>query len=47
MDTLAKWVWIIILIIFFGGTEIFYVIGASVIVGLLIAWLKLEWYDKF
>jgi hypothetical protein len=47
MTELAKWVWILILTIFFVGTDIFYIFGASVIVGLLIAWLKPEWYEKY
>ena len=46
MNELAKWAWIIILIIFFVGTDIFYIIGAAVVIGLLILWLKPEWYDK-
>lgn len=46
MNELAKWVWIILIVILFVGTDIFWILGASVVVGLLILWLKPEWYDK-
>lgn len=46
MTDLAKWVWIIIIVIFFVGTDILWIVGAAVVVGLLILWLKPEWYDK-
>lgn len=46
MTELAKWVWIIIIVIFFVGTDILWILGVSIVVGLLILWLKPEWYDK-
>jgi len=46
MTDLAKWVWIIIIVIFFVGTDIFWIIGASALAVLLIWWLKPEWLNK-
>jgi hypothetical protein len=46
MTELAKWAWIIVLIIFFVGTDILWFILADVVVFLLILWLKPEWLDK-
>ena len=46
MNELAKWVWIIILTIFFVGTDIFWILlGAAVFYSLL--WIfKPEWLEK-
>lgn len=46
MAELAKWVWIITLIIFFVGTDIFYILGISLAVGLIIYWFKPEWLQQ-
>ena len=46
MTELAKWVWIILLIVLFVGTNIIWFILAEVILFLLIWWLKPEWLDK-
>lgn len=46
MTELAKWAWIIVLIIFFVGYDFLWFIAADVVVFLLIWWLKPEWLDK-
>ena len=46
MNSLAKWVWIILLAILFVGVDIFWYLGAGILVGLLVWWLKPEWLDK-
>ena len=46
MNELAKWVWIVIIVILFVGTDILWIVGAAVVVGLLVLWIKPEWYDK-
>lgn len=46
MTELAKWVWIILLGILFGGWSFFVIIGICLVVGFLIAWLKPEWFNK-
>lgn len=46
MTQLAKWVWIILLIIFFVGTNIFWFLLADIVVFLLVLWLKPEWIDR-
>lgn len=46
MNTLAKWVWLILLCILFIGTDIIYYIIIAVVVTILIAWLKPEWLEK-
>lgn len=46
MTELAKWAWIIVLIVFFVGENIIWYILGFVVVYLLIRWLKPEWLDK-
>ena len=47
MTELAKWAWLILLIILFTGPWIFAILAADVVVFLLVAWLKPEWLKKF
>jgi len=44
MNSLAKWVWAILLCILFPSTLI--VAGVIIVLYILIAWLKPEWLDK-
>ena len=46
MSGIAKWAWIVILVIFFCGPYIFAILAADVVVFLLLLWLKPEWLDK-
>jgi len=46
MNSLAKWVWFILLCILFVGEYIIYYIIVGVVAFVLIAWLKPEWLDK-
>jgi len=46
MTDLAKWVWIFLIIIFFVGSDIFYIIGVALVVFLLVLWLKPEWLNR-
>lgn len=46
MNTLAKWVWFAMLVIFFIGTDIIWYILVGVIATILIACFKPEWFDK-
>jgi hypothetical protein len=46
MTELAKWAWLIVLIILFVGPWIFVIVGIDIAVYLLIYWLKPEWLDK-
>ena len=47
MTELAKWAWLILLIILFVGPWIFAIIAFDIVVFLLVLWLKPEWLDKF
>ena len=47
MNELAKWVWFIILTILFLGPVIFIILGVSVFISILVAWLKPEWLKKY
>ena len=47
MQELAKWVWIILITIFFIGPWVFVYIGLIALVYFLLLWLKPEWIDKF
>lgn len=46
MTELAKWAWIILLIILFVGPWIFAIIAFDIVVFFLVYWLKPEWLDK-
>ncbi len=46
MTELAKWVWIIILVVLFIGPWIFALIAFDVAVYFLIMWLKPEWLEQ-
>ena len=46
MTELAKWAWIILLIILFVGPWIFAIIAADILIYLLIRHYKPEWIDK-
>lgn len=46
MTELAKWAWLILLIILFVGPWIFAIIAADIVIFLLVLWLKPEWIDK-
>lgn len=47
MTELAKWAWLILLIILFVGPYIFVVLGVEVAAFLLVRWLKPEWLERF
>ena len=46
MTTLAKWVWFVMLIIFFIGGDIVWYAAIAIIAFVVILWLKPEWLDK-
>jgi hypothetical protein len=46
MTELAKWAWLILLIILFLGTDFFIILAIDVVAFILIAWLKPEWLEK-
>lgn len=46
MTSLAKWAWIVLLVLLFVGPWIFAILAADVIVFFLIRWLRPEWLDK-
>ena len=46
MTELAKWAWLILLIILFLGWHFFVIIAIDVVAFILIAWLKPEWLEK-
>jgi len=46
MTSLAKWAWLILLIILFIGPYVFVVIALDVVAFILVAWLKPEWLDR-
>ena len=46
MTEIAKWAWIILLIVLFFGPWIFAILAADVILFLLLKWLKPEWVEK-
>lgn len=45
MKELAKWIWAILIIVFFAGWWIFVIAAAYLIAFLLVMWLKPEWLD--
>ncbi len=47
MKEVAKWVWLIMLVILFVGPWAFVVIAADIVIFILVAWLKPEWLEKF
>jgi len=47
MTELAKWAWLILVIILFIGPYIFVVLGIDIVVVLLVWWLKPEWLKHF
>lgn len=47
MKAIAKWAWIIVLIIFFVGFDIVWFIIVPFVLVLLVCWLKPEWLDWF
>ena len=47
MSELAKWAWLILLIVLFVGSYVFVVIAIDILAFILVAWLKPEWLDKF
>lgn len=47
MTELAKWAWILLLIILFAGPWVFAIIAADVAAFLLVWWLKPEWLEHF
>lgn len=47
MKEVAKWAWILLLIILFAGPYVFVVIAIDIVLFILVAWLKPEWLEKF
>ena len=47
MTELAKWAWLILVIILFIGPAIFVILGIDIAVVLLVWWLKPEWLKHF
>ena len=46
MTELAKWAWLILICILFAGPVMIYVVIATVVFWVLVAWLKPEWLEK-
>lgn len=46
MKELAKWSWILLLMILYFGLWTFAIIGGIILVFLLVMWLKPEWLNK-
>lgn len=46
MSELAKWAWIILLIILFLGPYAFIIFGFNLVALILVAWLKPEWLKR-
>lgn len=46
MNELAKWAWIILLMILFMGPYMWIVLGVYALAYALILWLKPNWIDK-
>ena len=47
MNELAKWAWIILLMVLFMGPYMWIVLGVYLLAYALILWLKPKWIDKF
>ena len=47
MTELAKWVWIVLIVVLCFGANIIWFVLAEVILILLIWWLKPEWLDRW
>jgi hypothetical protein len=46
MAELAKWAWIILLVVIWLGPWIFAIVAVDIIIFCLIVWLKPEWLEK-
>ena len=46
MTELDKWAWFILLTILFVGTDIIWFLLASVVIFLLVLWLRPEWLEQ-
>ena len=46
MNELAKWAWIILLMILFMGKWMWIVLGVYLLIYALIVWFKPKWIDK-
>lgn len=46
MKELAKWIWIVLIVVLFLGTNVFLVVAINIVIIMLIWWLKPEWINK-
>ncbi len=47
MVELAKWAWLIVLIILFVGSDFLIILAICAVIFILVAWLKPEWMKRY